>query len=223
MTIRNVMVASVALAAVMLGAERFDHQVRNKFFAGFAGDQAALAEAMKECEEILAKEPKHAEAMVWYGSGQLTQSGQLMQTDRQKGIALYSEGLKNLDEAVALEPDNVGVRAPRAAVVQAVSRFVPVEMQKSLVERVIADYEHTLKLQESHWDQVGSHPKGELLFGLADAYSRTGETIKAESYFARIQTELPGSVYAKRAAKWMDTRVPLPIAETRCVGCHTTK
>ena len=31
-----------AVAAALLGAERFDHKVRNDFFMGFGGNQAAL-------------------------------------------------------------------------------------------------------------------------------------------------------------------------------------
>ncbi|MDZ4798039.1 MAG: hypothetical protein SGI92_07750 [Bryobacteraceae bacterium] len=223
MLARNVILMTAALAAVVFSAERFDHQVRNKFFAGFAGDGAALADGMKDCEKVLAADPKHAEARVWYGSGQMTQAAQLMGTDRAKGIEMYMAGLKNMDEAVALAPDQVAVRVPRAAVMQAVSHFVPPDQKKALLGRVVADYEHVLELQASSWASVGTHPKGELLFGLADAYSRTGENEKAAAMFERVQKELPGSVYAKRAAKWLETRMPLAVAETRCVGCHTEK
>lgn len=53
--------ALIAVAAGMLAQEpaRFDHTVRNQFFAGFAGDAAALAEAMKISGETLAAEPGH--------------------------------------------------------------------------------------------------------------------------------------------------------------------
>src|SRR3954467_43095 len=81
MQLRNTIAAATAFAALLFSAERFDNHVRNKFFAGFAGDQAALAEGMKDCEDMLARDPKHAEARVWYGSGQMAQSAQLMRTD----------------------------------------------------------------------------------------------------------------------------------------------
>lgn len=220
MLVRNILLFTAALAGVVFSAERFDHQVRNKFFAGFNGDRESLAEGMKICEKILAEDPKHAEARVWYGSGQMTQAGQLMATDRAKGIALYAEGLQNMDKAVELAPDHVGVRVPRAAVVQAVSHFVPPDQKVALLKRVIADYERVREIQEPTWEKVGTHPKGELLFGLADAYSRTGENEKAAMYFQRIEKEMPNSPYARRAAKWLETRQPLPVAETRCIGCH---
>ena len=224
MSISKSLAGFALLAMVVAGAtERFDYVVRNKFFAGFAGDREALAEAMKVCEAVLAENANHAEARVWYGSGQMVQSRELMRTDPAKGMELYSAGLKNMDRAVEIAPDDVGVRAPRAAVIQAVSHFVPEQQKSVLLARVIADYQHVFDIQQAYWDKLGTHPKGELLFGLADAYSRTGENEKAAVYFEKLQAELQGSVYAKRAATWLQTRTPLPAAETRCVGCHTAK
>src|SRR5215467_9769056 len=55
--------------------ERFDMKVRADFFSGFAGDRDAFNRAMKVCDETLAKNPKHAEALVWHGSGLLFISG----------------------------------------------------------------------------------------------------------------------------------------------------
>ena len=64
--------ALVLMAAGILSSqERFDYKVRNYFFAGFAGDAASLEKGMKICEDILASEPKNAEAMVWHGAGQV--------------------------------------------------------------------------------------------------------------------------------------------------------
>src|SRR5262245_20290847 len=54
--------------------QRFDYLVREDYFAGLAGDQAALERAIKTCEEALAKNPKHAEALVWHGSGLMLRS-----------------------------------------------------------------------------------------------------------------------------------------------------
>src|SRR4051794_18787746 len=48
--------------------ERFDFLVREDFFAGLAGDREKFQRAMKLCEDTLAKNPKHADAMVWHGS-----------------------------------------------------------------------------------------------------------------------------------------------------------
>ncbi|MEP7364110.1 MAG: hypothetical protein ABI972_12715 [Acidobacteriota bacterium] len=54
---------------------RFDHVVRNDFFSGFTGNQEALDRGMKVCEQVLAGNPNHAEALVWHGAGLATKTG----------------------------------------------------------------------------------------------------------------------------------------------------
>src|SRR5687768_14710129 len=83
--------------------ERFDEKVRADFFDGMRGDTAAMERAMKACDETLAKNPKHAEAMVWHGAGIISRArGAFAEGDRQRGIALYSQGLAEMDAAVEL-------------------------------------------------------------------------------------------------------------------------
>ena len=48
--------------------DAFDYKVRADFFDGLRGDTAALDRAIKLCEDTLAREPDHAEAMVWHGA-----------------------------------------------------------------------------------------------------------------------------------------------------------
>ena len=49
--------------------ERFDETVREFFFAGFAGNEDALARGMAICEETLAADPDHPGALVWQAAG----------------------------------------------------------------------------------------------------------------------------------------------------------
>lgn len=212
-----------SITAFSAPAERFDARVREKFFAGFAGDKAALADAMKMCDDVLAANPEHAEALVWHGSGIFMRAGDAFRSgDVQSGMALMRQSNEEMDRAVAMQPDRIAVRAPRGAVLLTGSRFLPPEMAKPLLDRGLDDYERVLELQSAHFDQVGEHPKGELLFGLAEGWSRAGETPRAAAYFNRILKELPGTPYAKRAAKWLDTK-SLDRTETGCIGCHVRK
>ena len=209
--------------AITLAAQtdRFDLKVRNYFFAGFTGNATALAKGMKMCEDALAENPKNAEAMVWHGSGLYVQAGKAFQGgDQQKGMELYQRGMKELDEAVALAPDNIGVRIPRGAVLFTGSRFVPPDMAKPLIEKAISDFEKVYEIQGPHLDQMPSHPRGELLIGLADGYSRLGDQEKARVFFEQIQTSLKGTAYEKSANLWMETK-SLPAAQAGCLGCHT--
>src|SRR5208283_4267367 len=201
-------------------AQRFDYKVRDDFFAGVSGDKQALQRAMKTCEDALKEDAGSSQALVWHGTILYFQSGQaFMAGDSQKGMDLYQRGLKEMESAVAAAPDDIGVRAPRGAVLLAGTRSMPPEMARPLILKAVADYEHTLDLQADYWSTLDTHSRGELLFGIAEGSSRAGDEAKAKSYFERIQKELPETVYAKRAAMWLGTKF-LPASQTGCVGCH---
>ena len=214
----------IGAAGLLMAQDRFDYKVRNYFFAGFAGDTASLEKGMKICEDSIAADPKNAEALVWHGAGLFYQSGQAFQkADQQKGMELWTRGLKEMEDAVALAPDNLGVRIPRGAVLMTGSRYVgSQEMARPLVEKAVGDFEKAYELQEPMLDSLGTHPRGELLMGLADGYNRTGQQEKAQAMYERIQKTMPGTAYEKSAKTWLETKSLAP-AQAGCLGCHTGK
>jgi tetratricopeptide (TPR) repeat protein len=200
--------------------ERFDAKVRQDFFAGFAGDKAALARGMSVTEAALKENPKNAEAMVWHGTGLFSQAGAAFRAgDQDNGMELFTKAMTEMDDAVALEPNRIAVRIPRGAVLLKASVYMPEEVAAPLIEKGISDYEKAYDIQKDRLAEMGEHPRGELLFGLADAYSRLGNTAKAKVYFERVATDMKGTVYGTRAAKWLETK-SLTKAESGCVGCH---
>ena len=226
---RKVLFTSTALALSMVpllthAAERFDHKVRQDFFAGFAGNTEALARAMKICEEVLAANPNHPEALVWHGAGLYFEAGKAIQgQDRAKAIELFQRGVKEMDQAVELAPDSVAVRIPRGAALLASTRHMSDSpMRAGLIAKGIGDYAHVYEMQKDSLDKLGEHPRGELLFGLAEGHSRAGNSGQAELFFRKIKADMPGTVYAKRSAKWLETKT-LTTAETGCVGCHVAR
>jgi hypothetical protein len=141
----------------------------------------------------------------------------------QKGGEFWGRGLKEMDDAVAMAPDNLGVIIPRGAVLLTASKYVPnPEMGRPLIEKGVGDFEKTYQLQASLFDKIGTHPRGELMIGLADGYNRLGNPEKAQEWFERIQKSLPGTPYAKSAATWLETKSLTP-AQSGCLGCHTGK
>lgn len=211
-------------ASLLLSQERFDYKVRKDFFAGFSGDAASLDKGMKVCEEALAADPQNAEALVWHGSGLFFESGQAFQKgDMQKGGELWARGLKEMDDAVAMAPDQLGVIIPRGAVLLTATHYVPnPEMSKPLIEKAIGDFEKAYQIQAPGFDKLGAHPRGELMIGLADGYSRLGNEEKAQQWFEKIETSLPGTPYAKSASTWLETKTLTP-AQAGCLGCHNGK
>ena len=221
-------VVGLGLGLVVLGLaaaqERFDMRVRNDFFAGFAGNQEALDRAMKLCEEEHASNPGNAAALVWHGSGVFVQSRTYFRAgDPAKGGEFWQRGLGEMDKAVAMAPDDLGVRIPRGAVLLTASRALPdADRARPLIEKGVADFEHALEMQKSYFDTLGTHPRGELLIGLADGYARLGKDDQATAYFERIRAALPGSAYAASAEKWLATKTLAP-REAGCLGCHVAK
>jgi hypothetical protein len=202
---------------------RFDMVVRTDFFAGFAGDEARLKRAMETCERTLADEPTHAEAMVWHGSGLFFQAGgAFRQGDTARGLELYGRGMKEMDDAVALAPNNVAVLIPRGAVLLTGTRFMPPDQAAPLIQKAVGDYEKTLTLQTAggQFEGLGDHPKGELLFGIADGYSRLGQLEKARVYFERLVKDAGGSGHVGQAQAFLATGTPPAVQGLGCVGCH---
>jgi tetratricopeptide (TPR) repeat protein len=222
----TITVFSVGLVVVGLAAaqERFDMRVRNDFFAGFAGNQEALDRAMKICEEELGRNPGNAAALVWHGAGVFFESRTYFQAgDRAKGGEFWQRGLGEMDNAVKMAPDALGVRIPRGAVLLTASRSLPsAEMAHPLIEKGVSDFERALEIQKPYFDTLGTHPRGELLIGLADGYARLGKDEQATAYFERIRAALPGSAYAASAEKWLATKTLAP-REAGCLGCHVAK
>jgi tetratricopeptide (TPR) repeat protein len=206
---------------VPLDAQRFDMIVRTDFFAGFGGDEARLQKAMTTCETILAENPTHAEALVWHGGGLLFQAGRSFQAgDTEKGLQLFQEGLAQMNQAVALQPENVAVLIPRGAVLLSATRTMEPGVARPLLEQAVADYERVLGIQESYFATLGDHPRGELLFGLAEGSARLGRLDKARVYFERLVNDAPASGQSVRAREWLKTGTLPKIAGAGCIGCH---
>ena len=84
----------------------------------------------------------------------------------------------------------------------------------------LGDYERVLELQASYFSTFGDHPKGELLFGLAEGYSRLGDTDKARAYFNRLLADAPGSGQTTKAKQWLADGTFSKTQGLGCVGRH---
>ena len=194
-------------------AERFDKLVREDFFAGFGGDEEALKRGLAKCDAVLQDTPKHAEALVWRGAARVFQASQLLSKQEMlAGMKLWSAGIRDMDEAVAIAPDYPGVRIPRAAVLLPAARNTPKSMSQPLLERALDDFQTIERLQTNQVDKLGTHPLGELRMGLADVYRLQGKQDKSREQLELIQRQLPATDYATRATEWLAAP---PDAKTR--------
>jgi tetratricopeptide (TPR) repeat protein len=215
--------ASFVAGSLSHGTERFDYAVRSDLFAGFAGNEKALARGMKKAEQVLQSNPRHAEALVWHGSALYFLAGQAFaKGDAEKGRELGEKAMEEMDSAVEMSPNDVAVRIPRGATLITATRFQEGPHVAPMVERALSDYQRAFDIQQAYWDKLGTHAKGELLLGLADGYLRTGDAAKARIFYARAAKELPGSGYQRFAQEWLDTGKLAP-AKAGCLGCHEGK
>jgi len=209
-------------AVLLLGAEpvRFDHKVREMYFAAFAGDKESLAKAMAITEATLQENPNHAEAMVWHGGGVFFQSGEKFRTgDMQNAMAMMQKGTGMMDKAVELAPKSVAVRIPRGSAYMAASRGMPPEMGQPLLVKGVEDFETSWEMQKGDLSRFSQHSIGELWFGIAEGNARLGKKDRANEFFTMLKDKLPGTPWAKKAEKWL-TEGKLTGRDTTCVGCH---
>ena len=199
---------------------RFDEIVRADFFAGFRGDAARLDRGMKLCEDELATNPTNADALVWHGGGLMFLAGQAA---RQQDFATAGErarrGRAELDRADQLAPDSLSVMLVRAVVLNASAPNVRDQAQgRTMQQEAVVGFEKALAIQTPYLDRLSEHSRGELLAGLAEGWSRLGETERARGYLERIVKEIPNTRYQARARAWLeDGPQSGPLT---CLTCH---
>jgi hypothetical protein len=214
------LVLSTSLA--VLAQQRFDFKVREDMFAGMDGDTAAFDRAMKLIADTLVADPDHAEALVWRGDGRLFLAVQAFRRGAiAEGQALTAQATADMDRAVALAPDNIAVRVPRAAALLPFARgtrpFNRPEADR-MTRTAISDFEFVVATSTPWWSKLTEHGRGELLGALADGWLQLGDTAKAGPYLDRMTNELPDTPYAKNAAlRRADSAAHVPLT---CLGCH---
>src|SRR5208282_5501858 len=172
----------------------FEFSMRSDFFAGLAGNQQAMARALKACHEALERNPKDAQALAWHGGGLFFRSKELFVAgDRAKGMEMRDRGLKDMEDAVALRPDDVAVLIPRAAIVLSAAQHVPdAARARQYYQTATGDYEKVLLLQAGQLTSLSIHARGELLAGLAEGWHGLGDAEKSQQYLRRMAKELEG-------------------------------
>jgi hypothetical protein len=127
-----------------------------------------------------------------------------------------------MDDAKRFEPENIGVRIGRAATLIGISQsgYDPADQQgRQLLESAALDYEQVLARQQPRFATLAMHNRGELLFGLASAWSMLGDQAKTRSYLERITVDCRGSSYEQEARSFLAQK-PMPVVRHECQGCH---
>jgi pentatricopeptide repeat protein len=191
---------------------------------GLTGDMEKFERGMRTLESLLATNPDDPAVKVLHGNGVMARSGEAFQKgDMQNAMKLWQSGLNEMARAVEMAPNNIFVRARRGVMLISAARSMPAEMAKPLTQTAVEDFEKVLEIREREQTlaQRSTHQRGELLTGLADGYSRLGNTDKARDYFERITRDLEGTIYDQRAKAWLEDKPEAKAGNYfACSGCH---
>ena len=218
--------AASPVGGLELQDDSLDAIVRSDFFAGMMGNKVRLDRGMKYCEDLLAKNPKHAEALVWHGGGLLVRAVHAYTKGNDAtGDRLWKTGIAEMNNAAALEPHNMKVKIGRSATLigYAQSGWDPSDSQsRVLLESALLDYETVYRWQKPNFSRVPTHSRGELLFGLASGWSILGNNGKAREYLVLILKECKDTPYEAEARRWLARKWPVVIQHD-CIGCHVSR
>ena len=200
--------------------DRFDYLVRADFFAGFRGDAVRLARGMKLCEEALAANADHPDALVWHGAGLMFLAGEAAaRQDAETARERARRGQAEMDRATSLAPESLSVILVRAVVLNSSAPSVSDRARSEAMQQAAVDgFEKALAMQTPYLAQLSERSRGELLGGLAEGWARLGEAEKSRAYLNRIAAELPETRYAARAKAWLDDGPQA--GPMTCLTCH---
>jgi tetratricopeptide (TPR) repeat protein len=217
----------IAVAGVLMAQQKLEDLGVKEIQTLLGGSTEDLDRLARMVDDAIAANPKSAFPKFMHGVVVFGRSGAASkQGDLATAAKLYQASIAEMEEAVRWEPDNIGVRVPRGAVLITATRSMPAQMGKPLLESGLSDFEHVLRLQEQDgsFEKRSDHQRGELLSGLGDGWARFGKEDKAREYFQRIVKDLPGTIYQTRAQAWLDGKpeAKSPVFFT-CSGCHVGK
>jgi hypothetical protein len=139
--------------------------------------------------------------------------------DRETAAARARRGRAEIDRADQIAPDSLSVMLVRAVTLNASAPNVSdPALGRRMQQAAVAGFERALAIQEPTLAQLSDHSRGELLAGLAEGWSRLGDTARSRAYLERIVRELPSTRYQVRARQWLEDG---PAAgPMTCLTCH---
>jgi hypothetical protein len=194
-------------AAICIGsttglAQTFN-SLQKDFNSGMSGDAKTFETAMKQSEEMLAKNPKDAEMLVLHGAATLFQSGKAFQAGNfSEGGKLWKKGQTEMDDAANLSPENTNVLMTRGSTYLSASKQFPVKEEAERILKIgIGDYEKITA--DKNFKKFPEVLRSRIYEGLADGYARLKDKNKAKDIYQILSTEATGKI-KENAVKWLE-------------------
>jgi tetratricopeptide (TPR) repeat protein len=158
---------------------------------GVQGDKDSVKRAEKVLKKLLKLDPQNSEAHGWYGSV-LTLKGRSARLPimRMKHV---SAGIKEMDNAVELSPDNVTVRMIRA------NNNLGLPDVFNRVDVVISDLKYLISMKEKDINAFDDELLAEIYLNLGRAFDMRGDLNEARENWRKVIEIRPESVMAQSA------------------------
>jgi len=160
------------------------------------GDKKSVKQAVNVFKKLVKIDPDNARAQSWYGST-LTLKGRdaLLPLMKLKHV---NSGLKRMDKAVELAPDDIEVRSIRA------NTSISLPGLFGRLECGISDFEYLLNLYEKDSTVYSVGYLAEFNLNLGKAYKKQGDVVQARKHWQQVLKVLPDSHMGKNAAALLD-------------------
>lgn len=163
---------------------------------GVEGDKEAVKKAEKVLKKLIDLEPKDAEAYCWYGSV-LTLKGKYAWFPLNK-MKYVNKGIKEMDKAIELAPDNVTVRMIRA------NNSLSLPDMFHRTDIAITDFEHLISMKEKNPGSFEEDLLAEILLNMGKAYKKKGDLLKARENWQKVIETAPESEEALEAKELLE-------------------
>ena len=227
----KLLIATLLLAASAVSAQTppkgipVSTWVREDIFAGFmVNDMERFASGMRKVDDILAANPRAADAICWKGGGELYLAARAHETGRAAEFEpLYAKALATFDQC-----RKAGEGTPYMGAVHAISGGswavsadrLPERLRREAWANVRLHYAALQVVQKDSFAKLPPHMKGEVLAGLAQASQRLGDEADFQRRLTDLIDQLPGTVYASRAKRWQENPATAATTSITCQTCH---
>jgi hypothetical protein len=196
--------------------------VREDVFAGWiARDDASLARGAAKLERYLAANPGDENALAWR---YMTEVYAMRKAQAAGDASAYDKAMAT---AAATRDAIWNGRSPKAGAHIIVGStlvggaFWAREADKQWMYRDGRDLlSRVPALQKDFFDTLPPHMRGELWSSIAFASDRLGDRAERDRVIALMRDKLAGSVYEKRAERWIKLPSLTNEVDNMCISCH---
>ena len=171
--------------ALLLEAARYYHRL------AMQGSETGLERTGAATRALLAKNPRHVEALAILGS-YLTIKIKTTRSPFRRLIHFVKAG-RVLDRAVKLDPTNVTARTVRGFTALVFPGFL------RRAARAVADFEYLIKRKTEDPSLLPDEMMSKIFYNLGLAYSRTGQFGEAQRVLGEVISRFPDSRESERA------------------------